>query len=585
MDVRSAKGDGSARLWRMRRVPFGLLAAGALTAILLDLPFPLAGPLPVMRTLFAWFALVPFLVMLLRFSREWRTRRACLAWAFLSGWFTGALWFGANCYWVYDTMHIYGNMSPAMAVVCLVAFSLYLGFWFGAAALAIMMVRRATVSRPYAWAALAAIPFAWVAMEFALARIPEFPWDLLGYSQVDNQLLTKIAPWAGVYGVSFVLAAVNALIVAAFLPSDRPGKRERFHFEFGRYCGTLGVLIAVVCSAGLFVKAPKPAESATAVLVQPNLDVRADDVWVGPEWDRRIDQFKRLGRGACKGGEILGMPETGAPVSDSIVCKPDSYPDLIAWPESPAPFREKDQQFQTAMAAIVAEDRAPLIVGNIGMEVDAAHRLQIYNSASIVNTDGRFAGRYDKIHLVPFGEVIPFRRMLFFMHQLTQNMTDLTTGTERKVFRLNGSQDGHLFGVFICYESVFGDEIRQFAKSGAEVLVNISDDGWYGDTSAPWQHLNMARMRAIENRRWILRDTNNGVTASIDPYGTVRQSIARHKTDALVASFGYSSEKTFYTEHGDWMAWICAVVSLGLMVWCGRTMLADARTDAAAPAQ
>jgi apolipoprotein N-acyltransferase len=132
---------------------------------------------------------------------------------------------------------------------------------------------------------------------------------------------------------------------------------------------------------------------------------------------------------------------------------------------------------------------------------------------------------------------------------------------------------GHRYGVFICYESVFGDEVRQFARQGAEVLVNISDDGWYGDTSAPWQHLNMARMRAIENRRWILRDTNTGVTASIDPYGTVRQSIPRHAVGALAARFGYGSEMTFYTEHGDWFAYACAILSLGMMGWAMRTLL------------
>jgi apolipoprotein N-acyltransferase len=170
---------------------------------------------------------------------------------------------------------------------------------------------------------------------------------------------------------------------------------------------------------------------------------------------------------------------------------------------------------------------------------------------------------------VPFGEYIPYRRLLFFAKQVTQTLTDMSTGTERKVFRI----DGHRYGVFICYESVFGDEIRQFAQLGAEVLVNISDDGWYGDTSAPWQHLNMARMRAIENRRWILRDTNNGVTASIDPYGTVRQSIPRHAVDSLAARFGYGTEMTFYTEHGDWLAAVCAILSLGLLVWSGRRVL------------
>ena len=133
--------------------------------------------------------------------------------------------------------------------------------------------------------------------------------------------------------------------------------------------------------------------------------------------------------------------------------------------------------------------------------------------------------------------------------------------------------NGHRYGVFICYESVFADEVRQFAQLGAEVLVNISDDGWYGDTSAPWQHLNMARMRAIENRRWLLRDTNNGVTAVIDPYGRVRQSIPRHQADALPAGYGFRDDVTFYTAHGDVFAGLCAILGLGLVGWSGRKLL------------
>jgi len=216
-----------------------------------------------------------------------------------------------------------------------------------------------------------------------------------------------------------------------------------------------------------------------------------------------------------------------------------------------------------------------MIVGAIGMEDDdAARRYRIYNSAVVVAPDGHFVGRYDKIHLVPFGEYVPFRKLLFFVRQITQSLTDMSTGTERKVFTMGG----HRYGIFICYESVFGDEIREFARHGAEVLVNISDDGWYGDTSAPWQHLNMARMRAIENRRWILRDTNNGVTASIDPYGAVRQSILRHQVDALPAEYGYSSELTFYTLHGDWLAELCAIVALGITGWAGRAILYGKKT-------
>src|SRR6202012_1226679 len=171
-------------------------------------------------------------------------------------------------------------------------------------------------------------------------------------------------------------------------------------------------------------------------------------------------------------------------------------------------------------------------------------------------------GRYAKIHLVPWGEYVPFAKLFSFAHGLTRNAGRFTHGWKRSVFRLNG----HHYGIFICYESIFADEIRQFVVNGAEVLVNISDDGWYGDTSAPWQHLNMARMRAVENRRWILRDTNNGVTAVIDPYGRVRQSIPRHSVGALVAQYGYNSEVTFYTRHGDWFGYLCAIISVVALV-------------------
>jgi apolipoprotein N-acyltransferase len=553
----------------MRGIPGRLLGAAALTAVLLDLPFPLAGPLPVWRTVFAWFALAPLIWGVLRLPvyAPGHRRRWYLGWSLLGGWLAGALWFGSNCYWVYNTMHLYGGMNEPMAVLCLVAFSIYLGFWFGAFALALVVVRQGTSGTRFAWVGLAAVPFLWVAMEFALARIPGFPWDLLGYSQVDNGLLMRLAPWTGVYGISFVVAGVNGLLAAGLVL-----ERSRGRFSVRGYCGLLGVLVALVGSAGLFMKTPQPAAEATAVLVQPNLNVVKDDVWVGTEWDRRMAQFEGLVAHSCKDA-IAGMPETGAPMA-AFPCGVGG-PDLklIVWPESPAPFREPDPKFRDSMAAVAKT--APVIVGNIGMEDDAAtHETHIYNSASVFATDGHVVGRYDKMHLVPFGEYVPHRELFFFMRQIATSLTDMSVGSERKVFRI-GSADGgaHRYGVFICYESVFGDEIRQFARLGAEVLVNISDDGWYGDTSAPWQHLNMARMRAIENRRWILRDTNNGVTASIDPYGTVRQSIPRHQVDALAARFGYGTEMTFYTEHGDWLAMVCAVLSLGMTGWAMRALL------------
>jgi apolipoprotein N-acyltransferase len=243
---------------------------------------------------------------------------------------------------------------------------------------------------------------------------------------------------------------------------------------------------------------------------------------------------------------------------------------LVVWPEAPAPYVEADPRFQQSMSGLARSIQAPMIIGGIGsVYSDTDQAWRDYNSAMIVGPDGRRIGRYDKIHLVPFGEYIPFKNLLTFAHKLTGRVGEFSRGEDRRAFLLPAQNGGqHRYGIFICYEAVFADEVRHFAANGAEVLVNISDDGWYGDTSAPWQHLNMARMRAIENRRWLLRDTNNGVTAAIDPYGRVRQSIPRHQADALPAQYGFRTDITFYTAHGDVFAWGCAILSIGVLVWC-----------------
>jgi len=182
----------------------------------------------------------------------------------------------------------------------------------------------------------------------------------------------------------------------------------------------------------------------------------------------------------------------------------------------------------------------------------------LYDSASLFAAAGSYEGRYDKIHLVPWGEYVPFPQFFSFANKLTAGVGDMDRGHGRSVFRANG----HRYGVFICYESIFGDEVRQFVKNGADVLVNISDDGWYGDSGAPWQHLNMTRMRAIENHRWLLLDTNTGITTAIDPRGRMAAQAPRHVRGAFSFSYGSSQYMTFYTRHGDWFAWICVAFTL-----------------------
>ncbi len=536
---------GKGKAWK-------LWAAAALSAGLLELPFPLAGPLPAWRTAFAWFGLVPLLWALL--SPEFVDRPRLLRRSFLLAYLCGVLWYAGNCYWVRDTMMRYGDMPLGAPTLLLVAFSLYLGLSFGLFGVSVALVRRASGS---ARLALAATPFLWVAMELGVARIPSFPWDQLGDSQVDNALLTWLAPWTGVYGISFVLVAVNALLAGGLLLNRASG---RFKWAMA------GCLLLCGGTAGIFLAPPSPAATATAVLIQPNLDVSSENLWTGAAWDRHIAAFGRMAAEVCN-PYLAGIPQTGAP-EEKMACPPvPAHPDLAVWPESPAPFVEEDARFQQALQSIAQQAHTPLVVGSIGTDYSEDERAwRSYNSALVVDAGGALVGRYDKIHLVPFGEYVPFKRFLFFARKLTGNVSEFSRGHQRKVFLLNGRR----YGIFICYEAVFADEVRHFSERGAEVLVNISDDGWYGDTSAPWQHLNMVRMRAIENRRWILRDTNNGVTAVIDPYGRVRQSIPRHQVDALTARYGFRDDVTFYTAHGDVFAWGCMLLSLVLLGWAAR---------------
>jgi apolipoprotein N-acyltransferase len=534
-------------------------AAAVLSAGLLELPFPLAGPLPPWRGIFAWFGLAPLLWAVL--SIDSASERRPLRSAFLLSYVCGVLWYVGNCYWIYDTMLIHGGLPPAISALILLLFSLVLGLYFGLFGLGIALVRRATGS--VRWA-LAFAPFLWVALELAGARITSVPWDQLGYSQVDNGILTPLAPWTGVYGISFVLAAVNALYASFSLKSfDSP--KDRYRTNTWAFCIFLGISFL---GHGFWVLPHEAPTSATAVLIQPDLDVENTGYWLAPgEFEQHIADFIRLGTETCK-SYIAGIPQTSAPTID-VSCYKNPRPDLIVWPESPAPFFEQDRRFQQAMAEVAHADQAPLIVNGVGSNFSQEEKeWQDHVSAMAFDANGDEVGRYDKIHLVPWGEYVPFPKVFFFAKKLTGKVAHFTPGTVRSVFRLQTANgETHRYGIFICYEAVFADEIRQFAKNGAEVFVTGSDDGWYGDTSAPWQHLNMARMRAIENRRWILRGTNDGVTAAIDPYGRVRQSIPRHVVDALPAQYGFRDDITFYTAHGDVFAWLCAAIALGVVGW------------------
>jgi apolipoprotein N-acyltransferase len=526
------------------------LTWGLLAAVLLDLPFPIAGPLPPWRGAIAWVALVPLLWGILTPSNV--SRNKFLRRSAFGSYFCGVVWYLLNCYWIYATMHTYGGIGPVASCGILLLYSLVLGLYFGVFGLLIALARKASKS---ATPALLLAPFFWVALEFAASRITRVPWDQLGYSQVDNFLLTPLAPITGVYGISFVLMAGNAMFAAALLACPLA---RRLRLALGALLFSGGLQL------GSFLTLPPAPTEATAVLLQQNLDVTESNDWFGPEWDKHTAEFIALSLKTCT-PYFAGMPEPDAVAVKPECPVPPALPNLVAWPESPSPFREGDPRFHRLMVDLTHATGSPAVVGNIGAwQHDGA--MEIFNSAEFVAPDGEFLGRYDKIHLVPFGEYVPYKGLIAFAGTLTQGVSSFSRGGLRKVF----TAQGHTFGVFICYEAVFADEIRHFAANGAQVFVNISDDGWYGDTSAPWQHFNMARMRAIENRRWILRATNSGVTAAVDPLGRVTQSAPRHVLTSLAVRYGYRSDVTFYSRYGDVFAILCAIIAIVAASLCLR---------------
>jgi apolipoprotein N-acyltransferase len=515
------------------------LGLAVLSALLLNLCFPIAGPLPAWRTVFAWFGAVPLLLALLCSDEGAR-----LLWrGFFTGWVFGFVWYAINCYWIYQTMFLYGGLPTPVAAGILLLFSLIMGLYYGLFGWLIAFTRHATGGLG--------------------AHLIKVPWDQLGYSQIDNVAVTTIAPWTGTYGVTWMLLAVNVLFTAALL------SRKKF---WGVHILPGAVAVTVLLEAGLlWHPAPSPT-AATAVLLQENLDVQQDNSWAGAQfdpktgkyvdlWDVMTNRFMQQSEGTCT-PYIAGMPETSAPQYQPLCAsaKNSAKASVIVWPEAESPMTEGDPRFRALMQRMTAATGAAAIVGNLARDVRGGH-VDFYNAASVFTPDGALLGRYAKIHLVPWGEYVPFKRFFAFAHGLTRNAGKLTHGWERTVFRLNG----HHYGIFICYESIFAGEIRQFVLNGAEVLVNISDDGWYGDTSAPWQHLNMVRMRAVENRRWILRDADTGVTAAVDPYGRITQSVPRHQFTSLAVRYGFSDELTFYTRYGDVFALLCGILSLAVL--------------------
>jgi apolipoprotein N-acyltransferase len=512
-----------------------------LSSLLQVLIFPLPG-----LYILSWIAFAPLIVALLRarpagvlvMDDSVKLQAATPGQAFVLAYLSGILWYAGTCYWIYNTMHEHGGLSVPAALLALFLFCLYLGLYHGLFGLVLSL--SVGPSRDDRRALLVA-PFLWVAMELARTRITGFPWDLLGTAQVDNISLTRITTLTGVCGVSFEIMLVNVALAAAFLVARK--KRNTLLIA--------ALAAAAVLQAGRLVDAPALPADHAALLVQENIPV--DTNWTRNTFESTLHELTDL-----------SLKAVGASSSSGPESKPSKV-DLIVWPESPAPFFTNDPLFRDPVSQMARESHTWVVTGAIGNTPAAQNGTsssQVFNSAALISPGGDWTARYDKVHLVPFGEYLPFPRLFAFAGGLTRQVGEFQAGTSHAPLDAGNAR----LGMVICYESVFPDEVRQSANQGAQVLVNLSNDGWYGDSGAYAQHLNQTRMRAIENGRWILSATDTGVTASIDPYGRTVAQLPRKELGSLVAPYALTSVTTFYTRHGDWFAYLCAIISAGALV-------------------
>jgi apolipoprotein N-acyltransferase len=465
--------------------------------------------------------------------------------AFACG-FTHALFFVlTSMSWIATVLAVHGGLSRVGGWAILLLIATIFGIFTGTFAWSV----RRLAQRSLLLACVGA-PFLWVTFEFAFAHMPEigFPWNLLGYPASNNLALLQLSTITGIWGLSFLVAAFNSLVAWTVLaPSPVPKTR------FTVLAAAIVLILATMAIGPRFV--PHAAANHYARAVQTNFPEAMD---YPANWFQSHAQD-------------LGQIE-------QLSLAPSNHPvDLLVWPEAPAPFSFEDPQFARRASLLAVQFRHPFLAGVIQWEpapeasTNAHAALAPYNSAILLDPQGQKVFAYDKVHLVPFGEYEPFP----LIHRVAASFSDeiggFRQGRKHAVGHLPG---GYSFGVFICYEAIFPNEVRRFAVNAADLFINISNDGWFGRSAAPEQHLHMARVRAVENRRWLLRVTNNGITVSVDPYGRVFSPLPTDVRAAVDLPYDFRTDETIYTRFDDWFPWLCVIVSVILLsstFWKGNT--------------
>lgn len=447
---------------------------------------------------YAVLAPVALAPLMIAAAREDSPRRR-----FALGYLSGAIYWCGLCNWIQWTLQHHAGVSTSVAWILFALFCLAKGLQTAVFAWLAGLL-------PARWWAPPAMAALYVSVEYTHSWTG-FEWLNLGNAAGDMSFLLRLAPVTGVWGLSFAFALMSAVIAAVILRRGR----------------LVSLWLLILPCIGFLPDIPALVRGhESAVVVQPNLS--EETLWTP---------------------EILARTEVQLRAfSASPVFQPAS---LIVWPEAPAPFYTYDSVFMAYARGIARDAHASVLLGAVAKAPDGGP----LNSALLMSPNGPVS-RYDKVNLVPFGEFVPWPFDLV-TRKISTEAGDFEPGNAVVISPLGP----HRLGTFICYESAFPRYVRRFAAGGAEALFNISNDGWFGHSQARYQHLRLVRMRAAENRRWIVRATNNGISAVVDPAGRVLETLPEYREAAARLRYGYRADKTFYTEYGDWFVLLCALIA------------------------
>ncbi len=483
----------------------------AASGVLLFLSFPKFG-----SGWLAWIALIPLF---------WAMKEvAFIRQGLLLGFIAGLVCHIGLIYWITYVVVNYGYLPVYTGIILMLLLACYLSLYTAVFAAGMVFFRHKIVLYVLA-------PVLWICLEYCKSHLlTGFPWENLGYSQYLNKNLIQFADVSGVFGLSFLIVLGNATIIEFFTDKSK----KKFVLAGVVFSLIAGVLIYGVQRSNQIDMILHNATQIEVSLIQGNIDQSIK--WNESFQQETINIYEKL--------SLQNTPEQGG---------------LIVWPETALPFNYQDaNNLQKQVQNISLKTKSWFIFGSTSYE-NSKNDTNYYNSAYLLSPAGEIQGKYNKVHLVPYGEYVPLRNVFPFIKKLTAGMGDFTAGAGYYPLAV----DNRKIGILICYEGILPFAARTYKKDGAELLVNITNDAWFGATSAPFQHFSMAVFRAVETRLYLVRAANTGISAIINPQGQIVAQTKIFEKVAIKENVKYSNIQTTYVKYGDILVFVC----FGLLVF------------------